>query len=383
MNRQALVLSLIGMLLAAAAAWWFFENFEHRVEEKDVGFHGEASRNDFLAAERFLEKFGMQIESLPTILDLKKMPQHNDVLFIPTGRYDLATQKMTELLNWVEQGGHLIVRARRPSRSGIKMDDELFASLGVETHTQKDNSLFETENRAVIDVQVNDKIENKKVEFDKNVWLQDVGENDLSWQVDGANGSHLLEYHLGDGYVTLLSDIEFLDNDAIAEHDHASFLYTMVHIDNTNRRIWIIRNDDMPSLLSMLKDKAPATLILLGVLILFWLWYTTRRFGPLQPAPKMARRSLREHITSSGFYQWRNHNRTELFVSARTALQEQIAQTRPLWAKLDEMKLAGKLGKIAAIPSDQVLSVLQAQQADKEVEFTQFIEILSVIRKRL
>ena len=100
-------------------------------------------------------------------------------------------------------------------------------------------------------------------------------------------------------------------------------------------------------------------------------------------AQAAARRSLREHITSSGFYQWRNHNRTVLFLSARSALQEQIAQTRPLWAKLDEMRLAGKLGKIAAIPSDQVLSVLQAQQADKEVEFTQFIEILSVIRKKL
>ena len=383
MNRQALVFGLIAVLLAAAAAWWFFETFEHRVEEKEVGFRGEAGRNDFLAAERFLEKFGMQIESLPTILDLKKMPDSNDVLFIPTGRYDLAPEKITELLAWVKQGGHLIVRARHPSRNAIKMDDELFSSLGAETHAKKNAGLFNTEDREVIEVQVNDKIESKQVEFDTELWMEDVGENDLSWQVDGENGSHLLEYHIGEGYVTLLSDILFLDNEFIADNDHASFLYTVVHIDNSKRRLWIIRNDDMPSLLSMLQDKAPATLILLGILIFFWLWYTTRRFGPIQHAPKAARRSLREHITSSGFYQWRNHNRTELFLSARTALQEQIVQTRPLWAKLDEMKLAGKLGKIAAIPSDQVLSVLQAQQADKEVEFTQFIEILSVIRKRL
>ena len=382
MSRQAIVFTLIGILLAAATAWWFFENFEHRVEEKEVGFHGEASRNDFLAAERFLEKYGMQIESLPTILDLKHMPQSNDVLFIPTGRYDLATEKIAELLDWVRQGGHLIVRARHPSRKGIKMDDELFQRLGVETHAKKDN-LFDSEDRTVIKVQVNDTIEDKQVEFDKNIWMQDIGDSDLSWQVDGENGSHLLEFKLGEGYVTLLSDIEFLDNASIAKYDHASFLYTMVHIDNSKRHLWIIRNDDMPSLLSMLRHKAPATLILFGILILFWLWYTTRRFGPLQPASTASRRSLREHITSSGFYQWRNQNRTELFVSARTALQEQLAQTRPLWAKLDNMKLAGKLGKIAGIPSDQVLSVLKAKQADKEAEFTQFIEILSVIRKKL
>lgn len=383
MNRQAVIFGLIGVLVASGVAWWFFDTFERRVEEKDVGFQGEARRNDYLAAERFLQKFGMEIKSLPTILDLKTMPETKDILFIPTGRYDLAPEKMQELLAWVKQGGHLIVRARRGSRRGVEMNDELFQSLGVETHTSKKIAFFADEKSEVIDVHVNKKVENKKVEFYKGVWMEDLASHELSWQVDGENGSHLLEYSLGEGYVTLLSDTAFMGNASIAKNDHASFLYTMVHINNRDRQLWIIRNDDMPSLLSLVKDKAPATLILFGIFIVFWLWYVSRRFGPLIASPKPVRRSLREHITSSGFYQWRNHHRTELFLSAKTALQEQIAQSRPLWAKLDEMKLAGKLGKIASIPSDQVLSVLQAEKADKETEFTQFIEILSVIRKKL
>jgi hypothetical protein len=47
------------------------------------------------------------------------------------------------------------------------------------------------------------------------------------------------------------------------------------------------------------------------------------------------------------------------------------------------MKLASKLGKIAGIPSDRILLVLKANKADKESEFSQYIEILSVIRKKL
>ena len=382
MNRQAVIIAVIAIILAAGVAWWFYETFEYRSEEKDIGFHGEARRNPYLAAERFLEKFGMEIKSLPTILDLKTMPENRDVLFIPTDRYDLAPEKIDELLEWVKQGGHLIVRARYV-RKETKMHDELFDRLGVETHINDDRTLFEDAEQSLVDVHVNKNIENKQVNFDSDIWLQDTAENEISWQVDGDNGSHLLEYSMGNGFVTLLSDIEFIQNEMIDEHDHASFLYTVVHIDNTNRKLWIIRHDDMPSIFSIVRDRAPEAIAVFVVFIVLWLWYTTRRFGPILPGEKPVRRSLREHITSSGFYQWRNHHRTELFISARTALHEQIAQTRPLWAKLDEMKLASKLGKIAGIPSDRILLVLKANKADKESEFSQYIEILSVIRKKL
>jgi len=382
MNRQHLVIALVVLIIAAGTAWWFHDTFEYRTEEKDIGFHGKARRNTYFAAERFLEKFGMEIKSLPTILDLKKMPASNDVLFIPTDRYDLAPKKVDEILEWVKQGGHLIVRARHGQKN-TKLHDELFDRLGVETQVNDEYALIAVRNDELVDVYVNKNIENKKVSFDGDVWLLDASDAEISWQVDGEEGSHLLEYSLGEGYVTLLSDFDFIENEHIAENDHASFLYTVVHIDNTNRKLWIIRHDDMPSIFSLVRDKAPETITLGVIFILLWLWYTTRRFGPVLSAERPVRRSLREHITSSGYYQWRNHHRTELFLSARSALYEQIAQTRPLWAKLDEMKLAGKLGKIAGIPSDRVLLVLKAVKADRETDFSQYIEILSVIRKKL
>lgn len=382
MNRQTLMIAAVLVVLSLVTTWWFYETFEYRVEEKDVGFHGEARRNPYLAAERFLEKFGMEIKSLPTILALKDMPASNDVLFIPTDRFDLAPEKIDEILEWVKQGGHLIARARR-GRKDIKLQDELFDRLGVETHVEDDTPLFGSDEQKVVDVHVNKNIENKQVDFIADVWLQDTAENTVSWQVDGENGSHLLEYSLGDGFVTLLSDFEFIENENLAKNDHAGFLYTMVHIDNTNRKLWIIRHDDMPSIFSIVLDKTPQAITLFLIFILLWVWYTTRRFGPILPAGETRRRSLREHITSSGFYQWRNHHRTELFQSARAALHEQISQTRPLWAKLDDMKLAGKLGKVAGIPGDRVLLVLKANNADKESDFSQYIEILSVIRKKL
>lgn len=383
MKRQLLIYGTLAAFLIGAALWWFFHTFEYQTRVEDTGFSGEAERNQYLAAERFLEKFGMQIKSYPSMLELKKMPSTSDVLFIPTGRYDLSLQKARKLLSWVKQGGHLVVRARHVRAGDSAEDDQLFHLLGVETHRQEQKHLFQKIKTSVIDIHVNSDIENKKVAFEINRWMKDTGKHKPSWRVDGKHGSQLLEFHLGKGYVSLLSDIRFMDNIHIAEHDHAAFLYTLVHMTSDNHTIWIVRNDDMPSLLSIINKKAPSSLVALAILLLFWLWYTTRRFGPLRKPMAISRRSLREHIAASGLYQWRNRNRTALFLNVKTALLEQIAQVRPLWMKLGDKQLAGKLGKIADIPADSVLHVLQANAVDKENEFTQYIEILSMIRKKL
>jgi len=383
MSRQTLVSLVLAVVIIGAAIWWFFANFEYRVAERDRGYDAEARQNQYLAAERFLEKFGMQIKSIPTMLDVKSLPPSRDVLFIPTARYDVSRQRVQELMAWVKQGGQLITRARPLSVSRPSPDDPLFYALGVTTQVKKEHDRKKLHNLSVINVHVNSAVEDKKVEFDMNVWMTDTKKHELNWRVKGKNGSQVLEYHLGAGYVTLLSDLHFLDNRYIAKNDHAAFLYTLVHIDNSDRKIWIVRHDDLPSLLSIMWEKSAASLVALFVFIAFWLWYTTRRFGPLLTRETGKRRSLREHITSTGYYHWRNHNQTALFMSAKTALQEQIAQTRPLWIKLNDSELSEKLGKIAGIPADRVLRVLQCASVEKEAEFTQHIEILSLIRKSL
>jgi hypothetical protein len=383
MSRQTLIAVVLALVFIGFAVWWFFTNFEYRVEEQDLGYGTEARRNQYLAAERFLEKFDMQIKSIPSMLEVKSLPPPSDVLFMPTARYDLSSKRVQELLAWVKRGGQLITRARPVAESRPAQDDPLFYLLGVTTHVMKEHDHNKSHNPSVINVHVNSAVEDKKVEFDMNVWMTDTKKHELNWRVKGKNGSQILEYHLGAGYVTLLSDLHFLNNNSIADNDHAAFLYALVHLDSSDRKIWIVRHDDLPSLLSIMWEKSPASLIALSVLLAIWLWYTTRRFGPLLMRETGKRRSLREHISSSGYYQWRNNNRSALFMSAKTALQEQIAQTRPLWIKLGDSELSEKLGKIAGIPADKVLRVLQCASVEKEVEFTQYIEILSLIRKSL
>jgi len=426
MNRVVLIIVAVVTLLVAGISWWFFENYERYEKEVEIGYSGEAAKNPYYAAELFLKKYNMQVESLPSILELKEMPGTNDILFIPTKRFDIGDDRVAELMEWVKQGGHLIALARYHRKDDYEARDALFDELGVKTEHRFDILPFfgmllegieenieeeqaeqNTEDstdapdttidkkewekskkkkkwwRTVLNIPVNDKIEDKKVRFWPSKWMINQGRYEPAWEVQGNHGAQLLEFHIEQGWVTLLSEIDFLTNYHIDKYDHAAFLHTLVHVDNSERKLWIIRNGDRPSLISILFDEYSPAMYAFIVFVLFWLWFASRRFGPLAPNSKAVRRSMSEHIVSTGHFQWRNKNKLELLSSVQKALYEQIAQTRPLWVRLSEKELAGKLAKLAGLEEAKVYKALTTKSADRELDFAATIEVFSTIRKKL
>lgn len=445
MNRTVLIVVAIVAVFVGSLSWWFFENYEQYDKEVNTNFSGEAAKNPYYAAELFLKKYNMEVKSLPSILELKQMPDTNDVLFIPTKRFDIGADRVAELLEWVRKGGHLIIMARYNRKGDIETKDDLFHELGVTTdhtfdvlpifgmlmegieeqaekdateqeaaeqeeQTATDDAITEESAkssnnekrdketkpekkkstkgktkwlRTVLDIHVNEDTENKKVQFWPSKWMVNQDLYEPSWAVKGKNGSHLLEFHIDEGWVTLLSEIDFMTNRHIDKYDHAAFLHTLVHIDNSQRKLWIIRNDDSPSLLAILFDKHLPVAITFIAFVLVWLWYASRRFGPMAPDPTAVRRSMNEHIVSTGHFQWRNRNRTELLHSVQKALHEQIKQTHPLWVRLSDKELAAKLAKLAVLSEARVYRALTAKVVEKELEFSDIIEVFSVIRKKL
>ena len=415
MNRVTLIIVAVVTVLVGSLIGWFLTSYERYEKEINTGYSGEAATNRFYAAELFLKKYNMEIKSLPSILELKEMPDTSDVLFIPTKRYDISTDRVAELMDWVRKGGHLIVLARYDSKKDADRKDELFETLGVssehefdiepivemflgefvddeqETESKpesgeakgKDGDTESPEHSSTLNIQINDKIEDKKVRFIQSKWMTTEGRYETSWEVQGKKGSQLLEFHIDEGWVTLLSGIEFMTNANLDKEDHAAFLHTLVHINNSDRKLWIIRNDDNPSLLSILYNEQYPIFISFIMFVLFWLWYASRRFGPVAPDPQAVRRSMSEHIVSTGHYQWRSRNRKELLHSVQKALHEQIVQTHPLWVRLSDKERAGKLAKLAGLNEEKVYLAITTKSAERELEFTAIIEVFSKIRKKL
>jgi hypothetical protein len=57
------VLLALGVVLAGGTWWWFERNFERQTRQVEQGQSAEARRNPFLAAERFLNRLGIDARS--------------------------------------------------------------------------------------------------------------------------------------------------------------------------------------------------------------------------------------------------------------------------------------------------------------------------------
>jgi hypothetical protein len=120
-----------------------------------------------------------------------------------------------------------------------------------------------------------------------------------------------------------------------------------------------------------------------GVLLLIWLWYASMRFGPVLPAPALARRRLLEHIEASGRFLWRGGQAERLLKGVRQSLYRTLELRHPAWASLPSAELYRRLAELARVPKDEVQNALLYIHAGNEHEFTKVISTLEHLRKSL
>ena len=126
LSRVALVWTL---LLAGLATAGFLFFFEYHTEEIDRGFGPEARRNPYLAAEQFLDRIDIPHRRADNISVLSSLAE-NEVLLLTSSSQVYNSDRVWELLNWIERGGRAIVVAH--TGSGDNERDFLLEMLGVE-----------------------------------------------------------------------------------------------------------------------------------------------------------------------------------------------------------------------------------------------------------
>lgn len=419
---------LVAILIAAiiGLATWFMRTYEWRTEETDVGLQGEALRNPLLAAQRFLEKTGSTVTNVSGVQQITDMPARTDVVVVPTHRYDFSQERTERFRQWVEAGGHLIVTARQFKRKSSQHKDPLLDPLGVkfadtedsdesespqsdtsdettdkidgdsdekttnadsdtETATDfssGDHANGETDTDAVV-VKIDDDSELLRVRFDPRQSLEVMGETEPEWYVADEESIYLVEFRMGDGWLTVVNDFDFMTNAEIRDNDHAAFLWRLVHIDANRGTVWFIHRDDMPALSDLIWQNFKPIVIVIGVILLAWLWSASRRFGPLLADPQPVRRSLREHIRASGYFIWKAQQRTQLLKSVQRALHTEIETLHPGWSQLDNAALHKRLAELTGMPIEVIQAALEAENVANETSFINYVDTLETIRKKL
>ncbi len=370
-NRVALWIG--GLILALACAWglyWFVENFERSERQVRTQQSPEARRNPFLAAERYLARLGVEAQSLSGRKWLTQPPGERGVLFVNYPGPSLPTEREERLLQWVEEGGQLVLVARQlwddeNETSGNSLLDLLGARLyRVDAQEDDETPRGDTDPVRIQLEGQGDTAESPSLEvaFGSDRVLDDRDE-DASWWLTGDQGYHLLEWRWGEGSITVLSDSGWMSNDALGERDHAWFLSYLV---GDQQEVWLLYSSNMPSLLTLLWRNVPYLVVSLSGSLLLLVWWLTRRSGPRLTRRDNIRRNLLEHLQAVAGYAWRTDRAGSLFAASQAHVETRWRRRHPRLERLEPPArctwIAGKTG----LDGKLVLEALYATPKDEQ-----------------
>jgi hypothetical protein len=153
------------------------------------------------------------------------------------------------------------------------------------------------------------------------------------------------------------------------------------------KAVWLITNDEMPSLWDILWEKSWAFILSLLMLLGAWLLLNTNRFGPMIPKQQENRRSLNEHISSSGNFYWKHNKKQKLIESSRKALLHRLARTHPGWEQRTKEEQVTLLADQVKMKPETLQKILFSDSNNPNFahpeNFTQLIQDLEKIRNNL
>ncbi len=383
MTRGVVITVLIALPVIGAVGWWIPTNLERKEIDIKVGYQGEAKTNPVLAARRFTKGMGIPAKTLPSLLQEQRLPPVGDTLVIATQRAAWVPQHHDLLLDWVTQGGHLILAARQAdiSVAGAEIRDDLLSRLGLSGYAaEKDES--NTEGFALLDIDLPQAKDFLAIELDRffSFRPKDINPDIV---LEDEQGIYLIHARHGKGHVSVLCELGFISNGRIGKYDHAEFLWHLLHLTGVVNKVWLVHTEQMPPLRKWLWQHGRPLIISLMLLLGAWFGVSIPRFGPLLPLPAPRRRRLLEHIEASGRFLWAQGQQRHLLDSVESALERRLLAHHPGWTALDSQRREQLLAEFNQLAVQDIHALLHAAPSDDAQAFTRRIQLLESIRKKL
>ena len=380
--RNAL-LGLLALLLAALAVAWFLRNFERRPHEVPLPAYGEPTYNPLFALRESLRKDGIPAESRRK-LDLAAMQlQPRDTVLMLDDPHRLDSRQVTALLDWVELGGHLLLRIPGASEDADGNDDGLLERLGIhhsgassgclqwQVAGQETHYEFCSSQRCTLDGDIRTEAR----------WYDDKDAQTLAY----ARLRH------GLGRVDVLADMDFLRNGrrgmetepGLRDIPHQELARLMLAPNYGKGTIHLLYAAEAPSLWKLLLQRGWPVWLPLLLALLAWLWARSQRFGALLPSPREERRSLLEHVRASGEHLHRYGKSPLLYDAVRQAFLARLRRRAPLAAALSGDAQAQAIADHLQWPLARVQNALKLPASQDDTTLRERIRLLIQMRNQL
>jgi len=370
---------ILGVLLTGLAGWgvhWFLTHHERHSMDIRTGVSPQARRNPFLAAEHFLSRLDIDSKSISGRDQLLNPPREPGLLLVNNLGPSLPPEREEDLLNWVRQGGHLVVTPgqvwdEEKETGGNNLLDALgvrLLSLEVEDEGEEPTGVEEngqSGEKTAVSIELPGYRQPLQIAFDPDLILVD-----RSGLADGGSRAeedgYLLRYSIGQGRLTVLSDHRIFTNDEIGEGDHALLLAVLAE---GQERAWLLYSSNMPSLLRLLWQNAPQLLISCLLLFSLILWRMMLRTGPLIGKKRENRRNLMEHLDAAAGYAWRTDRARGMFDATQRALEQKWRRRHLALGRLDRRARCEWIAERAGLTPDEVEMALYGDYSGEQ-EFT-------------
>lgn len=442
LSPRVLIIGL-GALLMLTLGFWLTQQITWIEKEVDAGPSEAARKDPFLAAKLFLQRQGVETQTLRSFSLLDNLSWQgqaltgNDTLILLNAHKLLRDERLKNLLDWVDQGGTVIASTNNPfigtntethdlllyqfeiyvkhplsqdvSESddedyldGDYEDDEYFDEGQSEDHTPNDgaepviedadtnaendlpNTIEDTTRTCThfippLEITLPQETEPLLIDYSLGHSFDYYGAEPRILARDD-DGLQLAYFDWGQGRVLINSDSHIWDNRRIICNDHAYLLWKLI---NPKGKVWFVINQEAPSLWVILWRSTPYGAAAALLALAFWLWAKAARFGPILTRASSGRRSLAEHIHASAMLLWRRQQHPYLVTQLREELHQYLLLRYPQFATWSQAEQIAHLQTLTTLTPAELDKALFSTQLLHPQDFTMAVACLQTIRKSL
>lgn len=440
-NKKALY--VLAGLVCIGLAWYIFKQLEWREQRFDLGWEPEALIHPYLAAERYLIKLGVDVDSYSVLPEISEI-NRADALFIPDTSYLPFKHQQTAILDWVENGGHLLtapdsnefpnfiadlgfsteyrqlavfksddddeqqeedtpsfVEALQEQNELLKQQnntDDLIICTAAENQcnetTDPDRNTdvmtvltFDgSDDRVLIDAQKPRALLHPHYQYESETVRESLTNEDQYQKADvfywasDDNAVRFVQVRYGEGLISISVDSNMFDNARLGHFDHA---YLLEHLFGSREKAIFLEGKFTPPLSSLAVRHYPEAIAILVLLILISIWHLSPRFGAVHIPRSLARRSREESLRAIAQWRWRRAEYSKILTPVRDDLLRAANKRWPQFKYWPKDMQCEKLAEYSNMDIENIETALDAEHCADEHALLRLIQVMQTIRKTL
>ena len=356
-NSISPVMIIIPLLLGLMA-WGLYLSIETYEETEHSEWSRKALYNPYLAAQQFMAQSDFEVIDVDSLVKLNQL-NGLGTLFFSNANQVQTPRQLEQVMEWLDGGGNVIYSANEVEHD----DDLLLQAIAVDVEWRERDETSDGDGRSLSEIlrDYNRQIEDgksreeiiaasqtEKLSLTKVRFGDDIGELEVAFDTErvlrhnvlddsdarvehqpfswsnSEYGVHMMQFEIGEGLLTIVSDPGIWTSYQIDNYEHAYLLWLLSSDDGS---FAILRSVLRESIWTLISRNASEFLIAAGLLITALMWHLASRFGRLLPRDLSRQRALGDHFSSLSHYLWKRRRSAYLLAALRQSVMRRASLT--------------------------------------------------------